>query len=79
MLGWEEKLGVMGVFSDDFFGDSVDLIQQIYSTKFLRRPHTMVDVATKPPTPAHSLTRNEKNPSLSLVTSTLRAEMSYLK
>merc|ERR1719270_704664 len=53
--------------------------QQINSTQFLTRPQTMVEVATRPPTLAHSLTRNWKKPSLSLVTSTLRAERSYLK
>ena len=70
------------------------LKQQINAMNSFTRPHTMAEVATRPPTLAQSLTRNWKNASLktgdevgilgyqgylSLVTSTFRAEISYLK
>ena len=60
-------------------GSDLSLREQRRSRRVLTSPQTIWEVATSPPTLAHSPTANWTSPSLSLVTETLKAARSYLK
>ena len=54
----------LAVFSCDLVGVLGTFKQQTNDMKFFTKPHTIVEVATRPPTLAHNRIRNWKNPSL---------------